>query len=250
MRPEAEDVITSGAPASLDAPWEPLPAISDAARARLEAEVHRVNDLYLVDFIEEHSFCPFARSGRQHGQTRRYVYYADTASVEPLLERMLEIAADPRQVVVQVVLPLVDVGPREWERFVKTLTDVGNGRMDGGPVLACAPLHPGLSYRPDNANTIIPLFRRAPDPTIQWVRLDGLAAIYEGREGDTRYVDPAKLDLAALEAAPKPLYDRIADSNFSMAKRLGCPHIEKTLEGYAGVGRRRYLDTLLGDDDD
>jgi len=244
------DVITSDPPDHLELPAEALPPISDAQREALEREVHRVNDRYLVDFIEEYSFCPFARSGRAKGQTRRYVYYADTTSVEPLFDLMCEVAADSSQVVVQVVLPLLEVGPEEWVRFTRTLTSMGNKRMENGPVLACAPLHPNLSYLPRNAATIIPLFRRAPDPTIQWVRLDGLAAIYEGRNDDTQYVDPSKIDSYLLEPASKPLYDRIAESNFSMAKRLTTDHIEGILAECVRDGRQSYTRILLGDDDE
>jgi hypothetical protein len=244
------DVITSGPPTCLELPGEALEPISEVAREALEREVHRVNDRYLVDFIEEYSFCPFARSGRVKGQTKRYVYYADTTSVEPLLDLMCEVAADTSQVVVQVVLPLLEVEPEEWVRFVKALTSMGNARMDDGPVLACAPLHPRLAYLERNAATMIPLFRRAPDPTIQWVRLDGLAAIYEGRNDDTEYFDPDKLDSYLLEPAPKSLYDRIADSNFSMAKRLTTKHVEGVLAECVKDGRQSYTRVLLGDDDD
>jgi hypothetical protein len=246
---DAVDVITSDPPEHLELPGEALPPISDAQREALSREVHRVNDRYLQDFIEEYSFCPFARSGRAKGQTRRYVYYADSESVEPLLEMMLEVAADPSQVVVQVVLPLLEVGPEEWVKFTKTLTSMGNKRMKDGPVLACAPLHPNLAYLPRNASTIIPLFRRSPDPTIQWVRLDGLEAIYEGRNDDTEFFDPDKLDSYVLEPAPKPLYDRIAESNFSMAKRLTTDHIEGLLAECVRDGRESYARVLLGDDD-
>ncbi len=244
------DLITSGPPEHLELPGEALKPISSTLREALTREVHRVNDRYLVDFIEDYSFCPFARSGRVKGQTRRYVYYADTRSVEPLLELMLEVAADTSQVVVQVVVPLLEVEAEEWVRFCKALTSMGNERMDDGPVLACAPLHPNLEYLSRNAATMIPLFRRAPDPTLQWVRLDGLAAIYEGRNDDTEYVDPDTLDDYLLEPAPKSLYDRIAESNFSMAKRLTTPHIEGLLAECVRDGRRSYARVLLGDDDD
>jgi len=77
------------------------------------------------------------------------------------------------------------------------------------------------------------------------MRLDGLAAIYEGRNNDTEYVDPSKLDEYVLEPAPKSLYDRIAESNFSMARRLTTDHIEDVLAQCIREGRRRYTEVLL-----
>ena len=35
--------------------------------------------------------------------------------------------------------------------------------------LACAPLHPALPFVETSMYGMVPLFRRAPDPTIQWV---------------------------------------------------------------------------------
>ena len=55
-------------------------------------------------------------------------------------------------------------------------------------MLACAPLHPKLPFVEANMYGLVPLFRRAPDPTIQWVRLDGLEALYAGRGSDNQYL--------------------------------------------------------------
>jgi len=243
-------VVQAGEEPALELPCEALEPIGDALLEALKREVHRVNDSYLVDFIEEYSFCPFARSGRAKGQTRRYVYYADTPSVEPLLDLMFEVAQDASQVVVQVVLPMIEVGADEWVTFCKALTLMGNARFGSGPILACAPLHPALDYLPNNAATMIPLFRRSPDPTQQWVRLDGLQAIYEGRNDNSVYVDPDDLASYLNEPPPKLLYDRIADSNFSMAKRLTTRHVEEVLADCVRDGRQSYARVLLGDEHD
>lgn len=243
-------VVASGPPQHLELPSEALEAIPPALRERLEREVFRVNDRYLVDFIEEFSFCPFARSGRVGGATKRYMYYADTTNVEPLLELMLEVAADESQVVVQVVLPMIEVGPKEWALFCQQLTAMGNARWEGGAVLACAPLHPELAFNMKSAATMIPLLRRSPDPTIQWVRLDGLESIYEGRSKKTAYVEPGNIMAYLEQERPPSLYDRIANSNLSMAKRLRVEHVEELLAEYARDGKRSYARVLLEGLDD
>ncbi len=238
-------------------PFVALPPICAALAAELEAEAMRANDRYLHAFIEEYSFCPFARGGREAGQTRRYFHYASEPSAEALVEALValmhRIAADPSQVVAQVILPLIDVEPEAWIGFCDALTALGHARLrdGGGPaVLAFAALHPRLAYSAQNAFATVPLFRRAPDPTIQWVRLDGLEKIYEGRDSEVRFVDPANI-LAFLRDAPParpPLYDRIAETNLKMARRLGLPRVEAMLAGYADDAQRAYQALLIGHD--
>ena len=181
-----------GPPASLRPPYLPLPQLEEPLKAALEREALRVNDRYLHECIEGHAFCPFARGGRLAGQTSRYVFHADTPSLEPLLALMAAIAADERQVVAQVIVPRVEVSPEAWVRFVDALTGAGHVRLGKRAVLAFAALHPHLRYNTESPAGMVPLFRRAPDPTIQWVRLDAIAEIYEGRDDDTLFVDPLR----------------------------------------------------------
>jgi len=242
-------VVVSGPPWELEIPCKPLEPISDAARQALRTEAFRINDRYLLDFIEGYSFCPFSRGGRRRNQVSRYFHYADSCDIAPLLELMAEIAADPRQVVAQVVLPLIEVEPKPWVRFVQSLTELGNRRIGDVPTLACAALHPQLQFTAANANTLIPLFRRSPDPTIQWVRLDGLEAIYEGRNHRTRFVPPEDIAELLATPAPQPLYDRIAESNQSMAARLGLPYIVDMLQDMRHDAQRSYARVLLAAED-
>ncbi len=227
-------------------PFERLPAIEPARRDAIEAVALRVNQRYNGEFIEEFSFCPYARRGREKGQTRRYVHYADSGQVQPLVDLMHQIAADPTQIVAQVILPLVDVAPEEWRRFCSQLTDLGNTTLARDSHMVTAALHPGLRWSELNAFTLIPLFRRAPDPTIQWVRKAPLDDLYAGRGRGTGYVAPENINaLLAAPLPPTPLYDRIALTNQAMARRLGVGHIERTLAEHRDDGRRSYTDILM-----
>jgi nitrite reductase (NADH) small subunit len=243
-------------------PFAPLPPLPAATKRALEAEVLGSNDRYLEAFLEPNSFCPFSRGGRQRGQTLRMVHYADTADLEPFLARFVEAARDPSKVVSQLIVPLVDVTPDAWSRFCHELTALGNERLRAATsdargergwragrqqTFAVAPLHPDLTYTRDNPYSLIPLFRRTPDPTIQWVRLDALDALYEGRTGDTEYVDPAQLSAFLARPRRSPLFARIAESNMKMAERLGIPEVERTLRGLARDAQRRYARVLLDD---
>lgn len=247
-------IVSSSPPERVEPPFAPLPPVCPELAAQLEIEALRANDRYLHAFIEEYSFCPFARGGREAGQTKRYVVHADFAApaqlVDRLVELMLRVAADETQVVAQVIFPLIEVEPEAWIRFCDELTALGHARRGGPAVLAFAALHPRLAYSDQNAFAMVPLFRRSPDPTIQWVRLDGLEKIYEGRDSEVRFVDPANI-LTFLRDAPPPrppLYDRIAETNRKMARRMGLPRVEAMLAEYAEAAQRAYQRALLEHD--
>jgi nitrite reductase/ring-hydroxylating ferredoxin subunit len=233
-------------------PFAALPALPEATRRALEQAALESNDRYLETFLEPSSFCPFSRGGRAREQTRRFVHYADTAELQPFLDLLVEAASDPSKVVIQVIVPLVEVSPEAWSRFCHAVTAVGNELLraqqkQGKDTFAIAPLHPELPYSTVNPFAMIPLFRRTPDPTIQWVRLDALEQLYEGRTGDTEYVDAD--DLATLLSRPKrsALFERIAESNLKMAERLGVAAIERTLRELSRSAHARYTRLLLGD---
>lgn len=227
--------------------FEPIPALSPAVRAAVEREALRVNDRYLHEVIEAYAFCPYARPGREAGQTRRLVHFADDPSLDPLVSRMVETVASGVSVT-QVILPLLDISPADFTALCARLTALGHERLGGPPTLAFAPLHPELPFG-DSAHALIPLFRRAPDPTIQWVRLDGLESIYAGRGGDDVYLPETEiLAYLAAHASPRPsLYDRIASTNAAMARRLGVPHVVELLAAIARDARQSYARIILAE---
>jgi hypothetical protein len=235
---------------SIVVPFAALPPLCAPLREALTAAALRMNDRYLEEFIEGQAFCPFARGGREAGETQRFVHHAESLSIEPLLELMQVVARDTKKVVSQVIFPRVEVEPAAWIRFVDELTAEGHARMGGGSVLAFAALHPRLPYKTDNSLALIPLFRRTPDPTIQWVRLDALKSIYEGRGNDVKFVDPADIPRFLREAPPpkEPLYDRIADVNARNAEKIGLRALEAQIAAVADDARAEYARILAAHD--
>ncbi len=240
------------APLPVALPFEPLPPIDASMRQAIERAALTANDRYLETFLEPHSFCPFARGGRLKGQTQRFVHYADAIDAEPLVELLVRANDDPSRAVVQVILPLVEVTPDDWIRFCRAVTAAGNARLRSArgardEVFAVAPLHPSLPYSTVNPFALIPLFRRTPDPTIQWVRLDALDRLYAGRTGDTVFVHPDDLAQFAKQPQRTPLFDRIAETNQKMALRLGIPEVERTLRELSRAAQEDYARILLDD---
>ncbi|HEU5075916.1 MAG TPA: hypothetical protein VFU02_17100 [Polyangiaceae bacterium] len=219
-----------------------LPArVSPAERQSIEALALTANDRYVLDLLERENLCPYAKAGRERGATARFVHFAETDDPDPIA-RIFEEAASSDLEVVQIIFPLVAIEAHVFARFVNDVTEALNRRRNR-PVFASAALHPGLGYRRDTPAGLISLFRHAPDPTLQWVRLETLDNIYRGRKGGTSFVDLSNLS-RVLEATPKrDLYEEIAHTNQATAERLGIDALaerlarlsEETQAGYQAV---------------
>lgn len=228
-------------------PFSPLPELEKPELREIEAAAMEANDRYLLEFVEEHSFCPFSRGGRAQGQTARFVHYFSGSDISPLIDLMVQAAADPSLVVVQAILPMIEIDPEAWIRFCQQVTAAGNAHLGGdAEVFAVAALHPELTYNRANAFALVPLLRRSPDPTIQWVRLDGLEALYEGRSGETIFLDGCDVMPFMQKKHRPPLFNRIAETNLRMAERLGIDRVEQTLAEISRSARKRYTNILLG----
>lgn len=229
-------------------PFEPLPPLDPDTRRRARAVALQANERYVRSFLEEHSICPFSRGGRLQGQTACFVHFAESTDAQPVIELMTQLASQPGKAVAQVIFPMVSVSADDFRAFCHDVTTAGNARLPGGETFAVAPLHPDLSYNTRNSYTLIPLFRRAPDPTIQWVRLDALESIYAGRDHKDIYVPPSELAAYLKKPPRQPLFDKIADTNQKMARRLGLENIERTLRGIQRGAQEGYKRALLGEE--
>lgn len=229
-------------------PFELLPQLDDESKRRARAVALRANAQYVQAFLEEYSFCPFSRGGRVQGQTAVYVHFAESNEMQPLVDLVAELAPHADKVVIQVIFPMIDVSAEDWRTFCHELTNAANMRLPQGETYAVAPLHPGLSYRTTTPYTLIPLFRRAPDPTIQWVRLDGLEQIYAGRSRKDIYIPPELIQAYLAKPYRKPLFDQIAETNMKMAIRLGIEFIENTLSDISKQAQLGYRSALLGEE--
>jgi hypothetical protein len=241
--------MSEGMKEKLALPCKPLPTLAPAVQAEIEAAAAEANDRYIVEFLEEHAFCPFSRGGRAQGQTVRYVHYASDTSIAPLVEYMAAAAKNPKWMVVQVILPMIEVDPEEWIQFCNHLTAVANASLDaGGDVYAAAAMHPALRFQRSSPGALIPLFRRSPDPTIQWVRLDDLEALYAGRSGKTKVVDLDDPQWLLEAEEQEPLYERIAEANMKMVDQLGQSEVEEALAEFTSSLKKRYRDILAAAD--
>jgi hypothetical protein len=103
-----------------------------------------------------------------------------------------------------------------------------------------------LNYRTDSAAALISLFRRAPDPTLQWVRLSALDSIYRGRKGGTNFVDLSHVAKLLGAPAKRDLYEEIARSNQATAERVGIQVLEHRLTELHQQTQAAYRRILAG----
>ncbi len=198
------------------------------------------NTTYLQYLVEGHHLCPFAKEARRRGETKRLVHFQSGSWLGKLLHLFVELANDESTVVVQVIFPDLRCSPEDWIWFCHELTRLGHIRRGGHEVMANAALHPHLPYKTINPFALIPLFRRSPDPTIQWIRLDQLERLYEGRAKGSTFVDPSEV-LNVLEAPPsKSLYDRVAEANQATAQRIGVETLEAEFSELHARTRAKY----------
>jgi hypothetical protein len=229
---------------SFELPFRLSQTLSAEQKLAIEGIALSANDRYVEEFLEAHGFCPYAKAGRERGVTARHVHFAETSLVGPLAAIFQSAAAGTLEVV-QVIFPLVEVAAADFARFANDVTEYLNARFER-PVFASAALHPELAFRTDSPNALIPLFRRTPDPTLQWVRLATLDGIYEGRRGGTAFVDVSKMREFMSVPAGRDLYQDIAQTNRASAERLGVERICSLLGQVRDDARKAYRAVLQG----
>lgn len=182
-------------------------------------EATRLYERYAVEVVEGFGLCPWAARARSEGRVRVSIL---PRGLEPEggLAALDEIAADPGLDIGLLVYPRAAVTRAELERFVAELRELDTKRAHGASVpMAMAPFHPEATPDTTAAHRLIPFLRRTPDPTIQLVRCSTLSAVREGTSHGTGYLDPSRVDLAALLATPTkpPLHERVAVTNLRNA---------------------------------
>ncbi len=200
----------------------------EGARARtgFERELLRLNDRYVVEFVEAFGLCPFARTARERGSSVRRVCWLDRLDANVLVALAEnELAALEGVEVHQVILPALACTLAEFQRLA---TEVNQRHAERSsprrPFFVLAPFHPAASYSDGGAARMVPFFRRTPDPTLQFVRLAVLDHIHDQRPRGTRFFDGTLEAWQALEVGPPPppsVTEQITQTNFRLAVERG-----------------------------
>lgn len=229
-----------------DEHWLGRPA-SGGACAELAAETIRLNLRYQVELIEAFNLCPWAKPARQSSNA---VPLVDDG--RPVLDQVTSAAIHDADVVF-LIFPTYVGGRLDFDEFVAQLiAEDARRHRDTSPPFAMAAFHPEGPLPEPNGftpETLIPLLRRSPDPTIQLVRLSALERVRKGEPAGTSFIDPSQIDFAALLAKggmpERPsLRQRVANTNHAV---FGGPSGPELLLAIADIlGDRKYTHQRLG----
>jgi hypothetical protein len=198
-------------------------APSRRAEDRERAALAR-NDRYLREFVEALNLCPFARRCREEGRLVRRVILNDyllpaalraAAEVDTLPEKQCEVAL--------LLVPGFTDGPAA---FLDLCAQVRRPLRH----FHCVAFHPGLKADFSNENRAVQFLRRAPDPTLQFVRIATLERVRGERTGGTVYVGSAPAKDLHL---PPSLSEEIARANLATILENGPATLERMLQSFA-----------------
>jgi hypothetical protein len=176
----------------------------------LAREALRLNARFLEEVVEALDLCPWSRPARQRGEVLRHVWtpaLEEGRAVPAELGAWIEgVAADAGVAVALLICPRGMVDAEAWRGFaervrVEVLEAPGRPRH-----LAVAAFHPELPWSAARPASLVPLFRRSPDPTLQLVRLEVLRGLAEKGDGEDRYggADALERLLRGELPAPRP----------------------------------------------
>jgi hypothetical protein len=190
------------------------------------AEVLRILERYLVEVVERHDLCPWARISRERHELAIGVLWGTPALDAWVAEARHQLAVPGARVAI-VVAPELDVARAAFAQ----LRDRVAARL---PTAGIAEFHPDAALDLASPARLVPFLRRAPDPLLQLVPLVELEAV-RGPPPAADLADQARI-LGGHAAPPRrSVAARIADANHATAARAG----DDIAEALAAIARDR-----------
>ena len=215
------------------------PASDDEA---LIFEARRLHERYTVEVIERFDLCPFARRARQVGAVERFVLLQSSEEPEPTLEviRALEARPDPPPVAI-VIYPRLGLPYRRFDDFAARIKERDQARHGGKPVFVSATFHPDYPLDPRSPASLVPFFRRSPDPSLQLVSLKVLEDARGAHHGKFLFDGTAEGWQEVLRRIKtRSVTDRIGDDNRATFEREGAAAFESLFADLRADRARTY----------
>lgn len=180
------------------------------AQVSRSAEVLRVLERYLVEVVERHELCPWARTTRERGELAVAILWGDPPAGRWVAEAS-RLLAEPQTRVAIVVGPELACAPA---RFAELRDDVAAQL----PAAGVAAFHPSAALDLTSPARLVPFLRRSPDPLLQLVPLALIDAVRGWQPAAGRVAQASML--AGHAGPPRPeLAARIAAANHRTAVR-------------------------------
>jgi hypothetical protein len=170
------------------------------------AEVTRIFERYLVEVVERHELCPWARAARERGELAVGILWGAPTLADWVAEAERLLAA-PATRVAMVIAPEQAVARAQ----LAALRDAVAARI---PSAGVADFHPDAALDLTTPARLVPFLRRSPDPLLQLVPL---ALIDEARAAG--HLAPAT-DVPALAAQGAMLTGHAAAPRNDLTTRI------------------------------
>ncbi len=208
---------------------------------RLAAEALRLNDRYLVEFVEPYGFCPYAEGARRSPELRRRILVAPTTDLTAATCGWLdEIAGDASAVVGILVYPRFSGTLADFEKFLRSIRARQDDR--GGSPFVSALFHPLLKFAESTPQRLLTFFRRTPDPALQFVRYSVLDQLKRRVPTGKFFFDGSDKSQAELAKRGDQvgLSERIARDNHARVTQEGIARLQAILDDILADRARSY----------
>ncbi len=215
--------------------------LAGADRA-LAVEALRLNDRYLIEFIEPHGLCPYAEGARNSPELRRRVLVERSADalLAPTTEWLRSLADVPSAVVAILIYPRFSGALDAFEKFLRSI----RAELDaaGSSPFVSALFHPRLKYSTATPQRLLTYFRRSPDPSLQFVRFSVLDQLKRRVPSGKFFFDGSEKSLAevARRGEQVGLSERIARDNHALVATQGIAKLEAILDDIEADRARSY----------
>ena len=196
------------------------------SRAR---EVRRILDRYLIEVVERHQLCPWARAAREHGEIAVAILWG----APPLAGWLAEAArllAQPATRVAMIIAPELAIDRTAFA----ALRDAVAAQL---PSAGVAEFHPDAVLDLATPARLVPFLRRSPDPLLQLVPLALLDAVRRAPAGAGRALQRR---MRGRQARPRrDVVGRSAGANHAQVRAVHAA-IAETLDDIAADRATAY----------
>jgi hypothetical protein len=178
-----------------------------------EAEVRRILDRYLIEVVERHGLCPWARAVRDNGELAVGVVWGEPTVDDWVAEAARRLAVAGARVAM-VVAPELAIS----RSALGAVRDAVAARL---PAAGVADFHPEAALDLTTPARLVPFLRRAPDPLLQLVPLALIDAARAARAAPPADRARQAAMLGGREAPVRELAAGIAAANHATVSAVG-----------------------------
>ena len=192
----------------------------------------RINERWIREVVERFGVCPFAEPAMKAETVARRVV-VDPESARALVD---DLAGDEKIEVALLIFPTVTMSAEAFDAWCAPL-------RAANPAFVAAVFHPETPYQLTTPAQAVGFFRRAPDPTLQLVRVAALEQVRGPGNRDGKFMfDFSAEAWAELKKREHrlPTSERIARDNHALLIRDGISTLQAIYDDIRADRNRSY----------